>query len=54
MTMMEAIKERISCRTYRDSPIELEKIEILKGRLKSDTAGPFGSRVRFDLFEFGE
>ncbi|HOG07859.1 MAG: nitroreductase family protein [Syntrophales bacterium] len=49
MTFIQAIERRISCRTYRQLPLEPEMIEGLAQALLSNTKGPFGSRVRFAL-----
>jgi hypothetical protein len=54
MSIIETIKERISCRTYGDRPIEPDKTETLKTFLKENTSSPFGSEIRFQLLDFTE
>jgi hypothetical protein len=54
MSIIETIKERISCRTYSDRPIEPDKAETLKTFLKENTISPFGSEIRFQLLDFTE
>jgi hypothetical protein len=45
----EVIKQRFSCRTYREQPIEREKQRQLREFLSSIRAGPLGTPVRFKL-----
>lgn len=52
--MIEAINKRISVRTYIDKPIEEKEKKIILGLLRSDTRGPFGNRMRFELVDFTE
>lgn len=52
--MIEIINRRISCRTYRHESIEAGKLDELKDFLAANTQTPFGSRVRFELFDFGQ
>jgi len=54
MTIIETIKTRISCRTYSNAPIELEKLAELRQFLASNKETPFGSEVRFQLIDFNE
>jgi nitroreductase len=54
MSIIETIKERTSCRTYSDRPIEPDKTEALKTFLKANTTSPFGSEIRFQLLNFNE
>ena len=54
MSIIETIKERTSCRTYSDRPIEPDKTETLKTFLKENTPSPFGSEIRFQLLDFNE
>lgn len=54
MSIIETIKERISCRTYSDRPIEPDKTETLRTFLKANTLSPFGSEIRFQLLDFTE
>jgi len=51
MSIIETINQRVSCRTYGDTPIEPEKAEALKDFLKANTASPFGSRIYFQLLD---
>ena len=53
-SMIEAIKNRISIRTYSDKPIEDETKEAISNILQSTTIGPFGNRTRFELLDFTE
>jgi len=50
--MIENIKKRISCRTFRNEAIEPGKLDELKAVLAGCAEAPFGSRVRFELFDF--
>jgi nitroreductase len=51
MTMMDAIKARISVRTYEERPVEQEKVLELKGFLEALNRGPFGNTVRLMLVD---
>jgi nitroreductase len=53
-SMIEAIKNRISIRTYSDKPIEDETKEVILNILQSTTTGPFGNRMRFEILDFTE
>ena len=54
MTIIETIKDRKSCRTYSDKPVEPGKISELRQFLASNKETPFGSKVRFLLLDFNE
>jgi nitroreductase len=45
----EIIKERFSCRSYVQQPIEEEKRSTMSEVAASNGAGPFGTRARFEL-----
>ena len=53
-SMIEAINNRVSVRTYTDQPIEAEKKQRIIDLLHSGHKGPFGHGVRFDLVDFSE
>jgi len=50
----EAIQRRISCRTFTDQPVEIEKKTQLIQFFTNNTEGPFGNQVRFLLADFSE
>jgi len=54
MSIIETIQIRRSCRTYRDSPVEPDKLADLKAFLESNTRAPFGSPLRFELRDFND
>jgi nitroreductase len=54
MSIIETIKSRRSCRTYRDSLVETDKLAEFSAFLQANTAAPFGSPVRFQLLDFNE
>ena len=45
----EIVRQRFSCRTYIESPIEEDTRQLLMDYLPTIGAGPFGSRARFGL-----
>ena len=45
----EIIRQRYSCRTYFEKPIEEDKRRILTDFISSDRTGPLGTPVRFKL-----
>ncbi|MEK7397433.1 MAG: nitroreductase family protein [Candidatus Poribacteria bacterium] len=53
-SMIEAIKNRISIRTYSDKLIGGETKKVILDILQSNTIGPFGNRMRFELLDFTE
>lgn len=54
MSIIETIQIRRSCRTYRDTPVEPDKLAELKAFLETNTAAPFGSPLRFALLDFND
>lgn len=53
-SMIELMKIRTSSRSYEDRPLEPEKRKKLEEQLSSNKKGPFGSMLRFQLFDFTE
>lgn len=49
---LTAMRGRRSCRTYSKRQIEPEKATILREFLKTNTSGPFGAKLRFELLDF--
>ncbi|HPD57009.1 MAG TPA: nitroreductase family protein [Smithellaceae bacterium] len=47
--LSEAIKKRVSCRTYSDKPIEENIRRQLEAIVKAAHEGPFGNRPKFKL-----
>ncbi len=45
----DIIRERYSCRSYLEQPIEAEKRHALENFIAASQAGPFGTRSRFAL-----
>ncbi|MBE9507402.1 MAG: nitroreductase [Chloroflexi bacterium] len=45
----ELIKQRFSCRSYVEKPIEEEKRQLLESFLSPPQTGPFGTSARFKL-----
>jgi hypothetical protein len=52
--MIDAMKRRISCRTYSGRPVEPERMEKLQGFLQSNRETIFGTPVRFQLIDLDE
>lgn len=50
-SITETIKTRMSCRTYQDKPVDQDVKSRLDEFLGSNTAVPFGSRLRFRLLD---
>lgn len=48
---MEAIRKRISVRSYSDRPVEEGLLERLRSSLGQNSSGPFGIPVRFRLLD---
>jgi len=48
-SVREAIKQRFSCRNYRDQPIEAETRQQLADFIAARRVGPLGSQARFAL-----
>ncbi len=53
MLTSDAIKNRISCRTYNGAPLTKDDQKRLKDFLLSNVQGPFGNKVRFELIPLG-
>ena len=53
-SMVEAIRQRISVRTYAERPIEEDKKQAIVDLLRANTEGPFGQTVRLALIDFAE
>ena len=53
-SMIEAIRRRISVRTYSEVPIEEDKKQAAVDLLRANTEGPFGQTVRLALIDFAE
>lgn len=47
--LSEAVKKRISCRTYADKPIEKKTHQQFEAIINAPQEGPFGNRPRFSL-----
>jgi nitroreductase len=50
-TFSQAIAMRISIRTYTNVPIETNILEKLETFFRSNTVGPFGNEVRFQIID---
>ncbi len=48
-TPCDAIKKRVSCRTYSDKPIEKNILQQLESILSAVHEGPFGNKPKFKL-----
>ncbi|MDD5675811.1 MAG: nitroreductase family protein [Chitinivibrionales bacterium] len=53
-SMIEIIKQRYSVRSYDKKPIEPSKRDQIVEFLRSNTTGPLGCKVRFELVEIAE
>lgn len=53
-SMVEAVRQRISVRTYAGRPIEADKKQAVVDLLRANTEGPFGQAVRLALVDFAE
>jgi len=51
MLTIEAIKKRVSCRTYQVGPMKEGDRQKLRDFLFTNVRGPFGNRVRFELID---
>jgi hypothetical protein len=51
---IETIQKRVSCRTFGGKPIDGEAMEKLREFLRSNTRGPFGNALRFELIDLTE
>jgi len=54
MLWSEQIRKRVSCRTFSDRAVAPDKLDELAAYLQDNTAGPFGSRLRFRLLDCGD
>jgi nitroreductase len=52
--MIEAMKRRVSVRSYADRPVEQSVKEKIRGLLDVYDTGPFGNRVRLDLIDLSD
>jgi len=52
--MIEAIRRRVSVRTYAARPVEEDKKLAVVDLFRANAAGPFGQPVRFALVDFSE
>ncbi|HDQ03802.1 MAG TPA: nitroreductase [Deltaproteobacteria bacterium] len=48
-TLSDAIKKRVSCRTYSDKPIEEKILQQLESIISAVHEGPFGNKTKFKL-----
>ena len=48
-TLSDAIKKRVSCRTYSDKPIEKNILRQFESILSATHEGPFGNKPKFKL-----
>ena len=51
MNAYDAIKQRISVRSYNDKPVETAQRKELKDYFANLGSGPFGAAVRFDMLD---
>jgi hypothetical protein len=51
MLTSDAIKKRISCRTYKSFPLKDDDHQKLNDFLLTNVRGPFGNRVRFQIID---
>ncbi len=51
---VETIQKRVSCRTYDGRPVDGKAKQKLCEFLRSNTRGPFGNPLRFDLIDLTE
>jgi hypothetical protein len=51
MLTSDAIKKRISCRTYKSFPLKTDDHQKLNDFLLTNVRGPFGNRVRFQIID---
>ena len=51
MLTIDTIKKRVSCRTYKNGPMEEGDQQKLRDFLLANVRGPFGNRVRFELVD---
>jgi hypothetical protein len=53
-TPIETIQKRVSCRTFDGRPIDGKARDTLREFLRSNTRGPFGNPLRFELIDLTE
>jgi len=53
-TPIETIQKRVSCRTFDGRPIDGKARETLREFLRSNSSGPFGNLLRFELIDLTE
>jgi nitroreductase len=51
---LDVIRRRVSCRTFDGRPIDGKAKEKLREFLRSNTRGPFGNPLRFELIDLTE
>ncbi|MGE5789510.1 MAG: nitroreductase, partial [Syntrophaceae bacterium] len=51
---IETIQKRVSCRTFDGKPIDVNVKETLREFMQSNTRGPFGNPLRFELIDLTE
>jgi nitroreductase len=51
---IETIQKRVSCRSFDGKPIDGKVKETLRKFLRSNTRGPFGNALRFELIDLTE
>jgi nitroreductase len=52
--MIEAMKRRVSVRSYADQPVEQGVKEKIRGLLDAHNTGPFGNRVKLALVDLSD
>ena len=52
--MIEAMKRRVSVRSYADRPVEQSVKEKIRGLLDAHNTGPFGNAVRLSLIDLSD
>ena len=51
MLTIDVIKKRISCRTYKNCPLQDSDRQKLNDFLRADIRGPFGNKMRFQIVD---
>jgi nitroreductase len=52
--MIEAMKRRVSVRSYADRPVEQSVKEKIRGLLETHNTGPFGNKVSLSLIDLSD
>jgi hypothetical protein len=52
--MIEAMKRRVSVRSYADQPVEQSVKEKIRSLLEAQNQGPFGNKVRLSLIDLSD